>query len=218
MITVFLGPPGSGKGTQAKRVSSERGWPQLSTGDMLRTAINEGTELGRKAKSIMDEGKLVPDDVVIGLIAERIQRPDCKKGFILDGFPRTIPQAEALGTLLKKRGLGLSSAILFEIDPAKLVARLSGRRTCLNCGAMYHLVTSPPKKKNVCDECGHSPLTQRTDDDESVILKRLSVYKAQTEPLVAYYRNQKVLFEIDADQSPDEVQKDLSKIFVSQKS
>jgi adenylate kinase len=201
MITVFLGPPGSGKGTQAKRLSAQKHWPQLSTGDMLRQAISEGSELGQKANSFISVGALVPDDVVIGLIRERVMRPDCKDGFILDGFPRTIPQAQALDQLLGSQGRKISAAALFEIADSELVRRLTGRRTCTRCGSMFHIETLPPKKAGVCDSCG-SALVQRDDDREEVIRKRLQVYADQTRPLVQFYRDQKKLFSVDARQEP----------------
>ncbi|MDR3606587.1 MAG: adenylate kinase [Oligoflexia bacterium] len=204
MICIFLGPPGSGKGTQAKKLMDKRGWPQLSTGDMLRSAISKGTQLGVAAKGFMDRGALVPDDVVIGLIAERIQAADCSKGFILDGFPRTIPQAEALDRMLGEAGRKVDWAVLFEIPDADLVRRLSGRRTCLNCGAMYHVDTLRPQKADVCDKCA-SKLVQRDDDRPEVIQKRLAVYHSQTAPLADYYRNQGKLKLLDATQGFDAV-------------
>lgn len=198
MILVLLGPPGSGKGTQAKRLVSRRGWPQLSTGDMLRSAIASGSELGRKAKDFMDQGQLVPDAVVIGLIGERIQKPDCKTGFILDGFPRTIPQAEALDTLLASQSRAVQLAAFFAINDGELVGRLGGRRTCTQCGAMYHVKTLEPKIPGICDTCGSKDIVQRDDDKVEVITKRLSVYHAQTEPLIGYYDKKGVLGRIDA--------------------
>ena len=197
MILVLLGPPGSGKGTQAKMLSSERQWPQLSTGDMLRSAIAKQTKLGLEAKAFMDKGALVPDEVVIGLIAERTTAADCREGFILDGFPRTIPQAEALEKLLRTRHRAIDRAVLFEIQNEELVRRLSGRRTCLKDGSMYHLETMPPKKDSICDTCG-SPLVQRDDDKPEVIQKRLEVYRAQTEPLVKFYESASKLKKLDA--------------------
>lgn len=211
MILIFLGPPGSGKGTQAKRLSAEKGWPQLSTGDMLRGAISQGTKLGLEAKSFMDKGMLVPDTVVIGLIAERIGASDCTNGFILDGFPRTIPQAEALDVMLKKVGRAVDQVILFEIEDQELVTRLSGRRTCSKCGAMYHVVTLKPKKDGTCDVCG-SALIQRDDDKPEVIKKRLSVYHEQTAPVAGYYQNQQKLARLNAAQGFDEVASALDQI------
>ncbi len=201
MISVFLGPPGSGKGTQAKRLSAEKKTPQLSTGDMLRSAIAAGSALGRSAQEFMSRGALVPDEVVIGLIRERTDQGDCAGGFILDGFPRTIPQAEALDALLWERHRKIDSAILFQIDDSVLVSRLTGRRTCLKCGAMYHIESMPPRQVDVCDQCG-SELIQREDDREDVILKRLSVYHHQTSPLVEYYSKQGILSPVDASASP----------------
>lgn len=210
MILVFLGPPGSGKGTQAKRLAAARGWPQLSTGDMLRSAIAAGSALGTQAKGFMDRGALVPDEVVIGLIQERSQKPDCETGFILDGFPRTIPQAQALDLMLHEQGRELDSVVLFSIEDSQLVSRLSGRRTCSKCGSMFHIKNLKPKVDGICDQCG-SPLVQRDDDQESVVLKRLSVYHAQTSPLVGYYRGQRKLTEIDASESPDAVFESLNR-------
>ena len=212
MILIPLGPPGSGKGTQAKRISTKRGWAHLSTGDMFRAAIKDGTPMGLQAKLFMDKGDLVPDAVTIGLIADRIEAPDCKKGFILDGFPRTIPQAEALGELLKKKNLSVDLVVLFDIADEELVGRLTGRRVCGKCGAMFHLTASPPKKPDTCDQCGTSPLTHRSDDSESVIRNRLSVYHKQTAPLIEYYRKAGKFKMIDATVAPDTVQASLEKL------
>lgn len=209
MILILLGPPGSGKGTQAKRLVNERGWPQLSTGDMLRTAIQSGTRLGMEAKTFMDRGSLVPDNVVIGLIAERTRKPDCEEGFILDGFPRTIPQAEALDTMLSGNGFAVDKAVLFQIPDGELVSRLSGRRTCTKCGAMYHVESARPKKDGICDQCG-STLIQRDDDKPEVIQKRLEVYHRQTAPLAEFYKKQNKLKSLDASQSPEKVSRSLS--------
>jgi adenylate kinase len=209
MILVLLGPPGSGKGTQAKRFAAARGWPQLSTGDMLRSAIAAGTQLGLEAKSYMDKGALVPDAVVIGLIGERVQMPDCANGVILDGFPRTIPQAEALDRLLQAQGKAVGRAVLFEIPDELLVSRLSGRRTCTKCGSMFHVESARPKQDGVCDSCG-SALVQRDDDRPEVIRKRLEVYHKQTAPLADFYHAQGKLRSIDANRSPEEVERQLS--------
>jgi adenylate kinase len=209
MILVLLGPPGSGKGTQAKMLVAEKKWPQLSTGDMLRAAIGAGSELGLQAKSFMDRGALVPDDVVIGLIRERSTAPDCQKGFILDGFPRTIPQAEALGKMLQSQGRAVDRAVLFNIPDSELVRRLSGRRTCPGCGSMFHIESARPKKDGICDQCGKA-LVIRDDDKPEVIQKRLAVYHQQTAPLVDYYRKSGKLRELDATQSPSNVSKALS--------
>jgi adenylate kinase len=208
MILVLLGPPGSGKGTQAKRLTAEKSWPQLSTGDMLRTAISQGTSLGVKAKSFIDQGALVPDDVVIGLIVDRISQSDCLPGFILDGFPRTIPQAKALDEELKRLGRSVDRAVLFNILDSVLVERLSGRRTCIKDGSMYHVVSARPKVEGKCDQCG-SDLVQRDDDKQAVIEKRIAVYHQQTKPLAAYYRETGKLKTIEAAQSFDVVYRDL---------
>jgi len=208
MILVLLGPPGSGKGTQAKRLIDEKHWPQLSTGDMLRSAISQKSALGLEAKGYMDKGALVPDSVVIGLIAERTKQADCANGFILDGFPRTIPQAEALDQMLAGQARRVDRAVLFEIVDSELVSRLSGRRTCVQCGAMYHIVTAKPKADGVCDKCGSS-LTQRDDDKIEVIQKRLAVYHQQTAPLTEYYRKAEKLKVLDASLPADEVNRAL---------
>lgn len=204
MILIFLGPPGSGKGTQAKRLTAERSWPQLSTGDMLRANIAQGTSLGVEAKRFMDQGQLVPDQVVIGMIEERIHQSDCLKGFILDGFPRTLTQAEALDRMLEQKSLSVSRVVEFQIQDSELVGRLSGRRTCSNCGTMYHIHSSPPKADGVCNLCG-GVVIQRADDNEAVISKRLSVYHEQTSPLVQFYARQGKLRSIDASLSMDKV-------------
>ncbi len=204
MILVLLGPPGSGKGTQAKKLVTEKCWPQLSTGDMLRSAIAKGTKLGLEAKSFMDKGALVPDTVVIGLIEERTQESDSKGGFILDGFARTIPQAEALDKLLGQQGRKVERAVLFDVADTELVRSLSGRRTCPKCSAVYHVETHPPKTLGSCDKCG-SALIQRDDDRPEVIQNRLSVYHQQTSPLIAFYRKQSKLRTIDAARSPEDV-------------
>jgi adenylate kinase len=205
MILVLLGPPGSGKGTQAKRLVTTHKWPQLSTGDMLRSAIAAGTQLGLEAKKFMDQGALVPDSVVIGLIADRMKNEDCKKGFILDGFPRTIPQAESLDETLKAAGRKIDRVLLFKIPDADLIGRLSGRRTCAKCGAMYHVKSMPPKKAGICDQCGSTELVQRDDDKVEVIQKRLGVYHQQTEPLAGFYKSQNKLSAITATNGFDEV-------------
>jgi adenylate kinase len=214
MILILLGPPGSGKGTQAKLLVEKRGWPQLSTGDMLRTAIGKGTQLGLEAKSFMDKGALVPDTVVIGLIKERIQASDCAKGFILDGFPRTIPQAEVLDSMLKEAGRKVDAVVLFEIADEELVSRLSGRRTCLKCGAMFHIDSARPKAEGICDKCG-AALVQRDDDQPKVISNRLSVYHQQTSPLASFYKGQGKLKSIKATESTEKVATALGALLVS---
>jgi adenylate kinase len=215
MILVLLGPPGSGKGTQAKRLESERKWPQLSTGDMLRTGISQGTHLGLEAKTYMDNGSLVPDAVVVGLIAERIEAPDCQAGFILDGFPRTISQAQSLDQMLAGLNRKVDRAVLFRIEDHELVRRLSGRRTCLKCGSMYHVETTRPKVDGVCDRCGSDQIVQRDDDHPEIIAKRLAVYHKQTAPLVEFYEAQGKLRSLDAAHQPDQVARDLREALVN---
>jgi len=210
MKLILLGPPGSGKGTQAKRLSAERHWPQLSTGDMLRSAIAAQSQLGIEAKSFMDRGALVPDSVVIGLIRERVKQADCGNGFILDGFPRTIPQAEELDRLLQSEKSAIDRVVLFDIPDSELVQRLSGRRTCLKCGAMFHVISAPPKAAGICDNCS-SPLVQRDDDQPAIIQKRLAVYHQQTAPLAEYYRGQKKLRQLNAGLSTEAVSETLSR-------
>jgi adenylate kinase len=211
MILVLLGPPGSGKGTQAKKLSAEKKWPQLSTGDMLRSAIAQSTKLGLEAKSYMDKGALVPDQVVVGLINERIKNPDCQNGFILDGFPRTIPQAEALDEMLKSQGRQVARTILFEIPDGDLIRRLAGRRTCPKCNSMYHVDSMPSKKAGICDNDGEA-LIQRDDDKQQVIENRLAVYHRQTEPLAGYYKAQNKLKSINATLPPDQVSQALERV------
>ena len=211
MILIFLGPPGSGKGTQAKRLISEKKWPQLSTGDMLRANIAQGTKLGLEAKKLMDQGSLVPDAVVIGMIEERLQGPDCADGVIFDGFPRTVPQAEALDQLLAKQGKKVDRVVEFRMDDQELIGRLSGRRTCTTCGTMYHVTTQPPRQSGVCDKCSGT-VVQRDDDKIEVISKRLDVYHQQTAPLVDFYRQQGKLHTLDAAQTMDQVTDKLSQL------
>ena len=193
---VLLGPPGAGKGTQAKLLEQEFGAVQISTGDILRKAVAEQTPLGKQAEGYIKRGALVPDDVIINLIAERLQQTDCSKGFLLDGFPRTIPQAESLDAILKGLDLSLNSVLSVQVPREAIIERLAGRRTCRSCGALSHVVFDPPKKAGVCDRCG-GELFQREDDREDTIANRLNVYDAQTAPLVDYYRRQGALREID---------------------
>ena len=211
MILILLGPPGSGKGTQAKKLVAEHQWPQLSTGDILRAAIAAGSKLGVEAKSYMDRGALVPDQVVIGLIEERVKQPDYKDGFILDGFPRTVAQAEALEKVLKAQGREVGKVLFFDLADAEVVRRLAGRRTCLKCGAMFHVDSAKPRKEGVCDACG-SPLVQRDDDKPEVINKRLVVYHQQTAPLVDFYQQRNKLSTVQASQDLDEVTQTLTRM------
>jgi adenylate kinase len=192
MNLILLGAPGAGKGTQSKLLQEKLNIPQVSTGDMLRAARQAQTPLGLQAESYMNVGKLVPDEVVIGLIRERLSASDCRDGFILDGFPRTVAQAEALKKLLAGLGRKLDAAVSLEVPEQELIQRLTGRRTCSQCGTGYHLVFSPPKRDEVCDRCGGT-LVQREDDREETIRQRLKVYEEQTAPLVAYYRKEGLL-------------------------
>jgi adenylate kinase len=187
MNLILLGPPGAGKGTQAQRIVERYHIPQVSTGDILRTAVKEGIPLGKKAKTFMDQGQLVPDEVVIGIIEGRLRAPDCNPGFILDGFPRTIVQAEALQAILTKMEKSINHVVNIEVDSEELVRRLTGRRTCKNCGAMVHLLFHPPKQEGICDRCGGA-LYQREDDQEKTIRIRLREYESQTAPLIQYYQ------------------------------
>ncbi|MGA7105027.1 MAG: adenylate kinase [Candidatus Deferrimicrobiaceae bacterium] len=187
MGIILLGAPGSGKGTQAKKMTASFAIPQISTGDMLREAVKNGTEMGRKAKVFMDQGGLVPDEVVIGIVRDRLREKDCGKGFILDGFPRTIPQAEALDRAVKELGKEITSVLSLEVDEKEIMERLSGRRTCSGCGAMYHVRFNPTKTEGRCDKCGGT-LLQRDDDKEETIRTRLVNYKKSTEPLIEHYR------------------------------
>ena len=212
MNIVLLGPPGAGKGTQAKRIQDEYGLVQLSTGDMLRAAAKSGSEIGKKAKAIMDAGKLVPDDVVIQLIAERIEEPDCQKGFILDGFPRTTTQAEALDAMLADKGLKLDHVIELEVDDDALVERISGRFTCAKCGTGYHDRFHRPKKDGVCDKCGSTEFTRRADDKAETVKTRLAAYHAQTAPILPYYRAKGSLTAVDGMAAIDTVTKAIEKI------
>ena len=201
---VLLGPPGAGKGTQAKLLQEKFDACQISTGDILRTAVAEQTPLGKQAAQYINRGALVPDSVIVDLVAERLKEKDCEPGFILDGFPRTIPQAESLDAILKQRGLSLNCVLSVEVPQRDIIERLAGRRTCRNCGALAHVAFSPPKKEDVCDRCG-GELFQRDDDREETIANRLKVYENQTAPLVSYYRDRGVLRSIDGVGSVDEI-------------
>jgi adenylate kinase len=192
MNLILLGPPGAGKGTQAQMIAESYQLPQISTGDILRKAVKEGTSLGKKAKVFMDQGKLVPDEVVIGIIDERLRKPDCNPGFILDGFPRTASQAEALQSILSKMGKSIDHVINIEVDTEELVRRLTGRRTCKNCGTMFHIFFHPPRVEGICDRCD-GPLYQREDDKEETIRVRLNEYQKQTAPLIEYYQLKNLL-------------------------
>ena len=196
MKLILLGPPGAGKGTQAKMLTDHFGIPQISTGDILRAAVKDGTPMGLRAKGYMDSGLLVPDEVVVGIVRERLQQSDCKSGFILDGFPRTVPQADALRETLESLAKDLDAVISLKVDTEALVGRLTGRRTCRQCGRGFHVVFDPPRQTGSCDACG-GELYQRDDDREETIRKRLSVYSEQTAPLEAYYPGAGLLASVD---------------------
>ncbi|MGB6423797.1 MAG: adenylate kinase [Solirubrobacterales bacterium] len=201
---ILLGPPGSGKGTQGERLQEDFHLPYYATGDILRAAVAEDTELGQTAKQYMNEGGLVPDEVIIGVIAERVEGPDAADGFILDGFPRTIGQATALADEMDKLGRTITAVVLIETDDAEVQRRLGGRRTCAKNGHIFHVEFDPPKNENVCDVCG-ARLIVRDDDKPDVIAKRLETYHAQTEPLVGHYEQQGLLKRVDGSQTPDDV-------------
>ncbi len=210
MKIILLGPPGAGKGTQAKRLEESHGLVQLSTGDMLRAAVASDSDLGRKAKAIMDAGKLMPDELMILMIGDRIDQPDCHKGFILDGFPRTTPQAEALDQLLAEKGMKLDSVIEMKVDEEALVERITGRFSCANCGAGYHECFQQPKQPGVCDSCGHTEFTRRDDDNEATVRKRLEAYNAQTAPILPYYAEMGILVPVDGMAEIDEVTRQIA--------
>ena len=196
MELILLGPPGAGKGTQAKMIIEKYGIPQISTGDILRAAVKNGTPMGVKAKAFMDAGQLVTDEVVVGIVKERLNEPDCENGFILDGFPRTTPQADALTQTLISMGRSLTAVISLTVDMDALVERLTGRLTCKSCGSGYHVSFDPPLTPDVCDRCG-GDLVQRADDKEETVRNRLEIYTEETAPLVSYYRGKGILTEVD---------------------
>ncbi|MCR4674174.1 MAG: adenylate kinase [Lachnospiraceae bacterium] len=211
MKIIMLGAPGAGKGTQAKQIASKYNIPHISTGDIFRANIKNGTELGKKAKEYMDQGLLVPDELTCDLVMDRIQEDDCTNGFVLDGFPRTIPQAEALTNALDKIGQKMDFAIDVDVPDENIVNRMSGRRACLECGATYHIVAIPPKKEGICDNCG-SKLVLRDDDKPETVQKRLDVYHEQTQPLIDYYNKAGILKSVDGTQPMEKVFEDITKI------
>ena len=215
MRIVFLGAPGVGKGTQAEQVSSKFGYPKISTGDILREAVRNKTTLGVQAKTFMDQGQLVPDSVVIGLVKEKLHEPACAKGFLLDGFPRTVAQAEELDKTLKEKGLRLDRVINVKVPRAEVVRRLSGRRSCSKCQAVFHAEFAPPAREGVCDRCGEA-LVQRNDDRQETVEARLTVYDEQTAPLIAYYRQRGLLSELDGMGAIEDVQQRLLGLLAAQ--
>lgn len=205
MRIVLLGAPGSGKGTQAQKLISEYGIPQISTGDLLRAAVSSGSELGQKAKAAMDAGQLVSDEIVLGMIEERLKEDDAQKGFILDGFPRNLSQAASLDALLEKTDQPLQGALLIDVDFDVLMKRLTGRLSCKNCGAVFNRYTSPPKVENTCDSCGHDELYHRADDNEETIGKRLKTYEDETSPLIGYFKDKGLLLSVQGVGEIDEI-------------
>lgn len=205
MRLVLLGAPGSGKGTQAQRMQARHGVPQVSTGDLLREAVAAGTPLGRAAKVVMDAGQLVADDIMLGIIRERLARPDAARGFILDGFPRTIAQADGLAGQLADLGVSLDAVVLLDIDPEILLRRMAGRRSCRRCGRVFHVETNPPRPGDRCTDGGPHDLFQRPDDNEETVRQRLAVYALRTQPLIEYYAKKGMLRRIDANGTLDEV-------------
>lgn len=211
MKIVMLGAPGAGKGTQAKMIAAKYQVPHISTGDIFRANIKNGTELGKKAKEYMDQGLLVPDELTVDLVIDRLSQDDCKKGYILDGFPRTIPQAEALDKALAERGEKMDYAIDVDVPDENIVTRMSGRRACTGCGATYHVVYNPSKKGDVCEVCGET-LILRDDDKPETVQKRLTVYHDQTQPLIDYYTGQGILKTVDGTQDMNDVFKAVTEI------
>lgn len=208
MKIILMGPPGAGKGTQAEKLVASYQIPHISTGDMFRKAQKDGTELGLKAKSYMEQGQLVPDEVTVGIVKERLAESDCKNGFLLDGFPRTVQQADALDGILKEMNTALDRVVNIKVDKSFLVDRLTGRRVCKTCGATYHVVNKAPKVEGVCDKCG-GELYQRNDDKIETVSNRLDVYAEQTAPLIEYYQSKGIMSSVDGSKSMDEVLADI---------
>jgi adenylate kinase len=212
MNLILLGPPGAGKGTQAKRLEQKHGLVQLATGDMLRRAVASGSPLGQRVKAIMESGQLVPDDIIIEMIADRIAAPDAARGFILDGFPRTVPQAEALDAMLAERGRKLDHVILMEVDEPALIERIAGRYACPDCGASYHERYKRPQVEGKCDVCGSTALVHRVDDRPETVATRLAAYRNQTAPILPYYRARGILRSVDGMAEIDEVAREIEAV------
>ncbi|NLZ93360.1 MAG: adenylate kinase [Firmicutes bacterium] len=215
MRIILLGPPGAGKGTQAEKLVKKYKIPHISTGDIFRAALQEGTELGLRAKEYMDEGKLVPDDLVVDIVKERLEQDDTKNGYLLDGFPRTLAQAEALDESLRTSGTPLTGVINVDVEPEELLERLTGRRVCRGCGSTYHIKFNPPTVRSVCDKCG-AELYQRDDDTVETVKQRLEVYRQQTAPLIDYYSGQGILFTVDGSREIEEVFREITSILDQQ--
>lgn len=211
MKIIMLGAPGAGKGTQAKQIAAKYNIPHISTGDIFRANIKEGTALGMEAKSYMDKGELVPDELTVKILLDRVANDDCKNGYVLDGFPRTIPQAEVLNDAVTKLNDRIDYAINVDVPDENIIRRMSGRRACVKCGATYHIVNVPPKKEGICDECGEK-LIIRDDDKEDTVKARLATYHAQTQPLIEYYNRKNILKEVDGTKDMNDVFADIVKI------